>query len=120
MARSRGRVSQDLGNAYELTGWGARKITSWSSGSLRLRWSQWMNIHNSDSALNRALVPTADPNRRAGQRLDLLLGVNVFATGGVLGGLRASIEGGIPVYQSLDGPQLEADWMLSCTFQWTF
>ena len=79
-----------------------------------------MNIHGSDPGLMPAMVPTADPNRRAGERLDLLFGVNVFATTGVLGGLRAAIEGGLPVYQSLDGPQLETDWMLSGTLEWIF
>ncbi len=79
-----------------------------------------MNIHGSDPTLMPTMVPTADPNRRAGKRLDLLFGVNVFAAAGALDGLRAAIEGGLPVYQSLDGPQLETDWMLSSTLEWIF
>ncbi|MFQ5418276.1 MAG: transporter [Myxococcota bacterium] len=109
-----------LGNRYESTVWAARKITAWSSGSLRLLWGHWMNIHGADPSLNPAMVPTADPDRRAGQRLDLLFGVNLFATTGRLGGLRGAVEGGIPVYQRLDGPQLETDWTLSGTLEWTF
>ena len=27
-----------LGNRYDITAWGARKLTDWSSGSLRLDW----------------------------------------------------------------------------------
>ncbi len=109
-----------LGNAYEISGWGARKITEWASGSIRLAWDQWMNIHGADSALNPAMVPTADPNLRAGQRLMVMLGVNLFAERGRLKGLRGAIEGGIPVYQYLEGPQLETDWSLNFTLEWTF
>jgi hypothetical protein len=109
-----------LGNEYEATAWGARKITRWSSGSLRLRWKQWFNIHGRDDALNPNMVPTADPNRRAGRRLDLLFGANVFAPEGALEGLRLQVEAGLPVYQWLDGPQLETDALVSANVEWSF
>ena len=109
-----------LGNAYEVRGWGARKITKWASGSIRLAWDQWMNIHGADPVLNPMMVPTADPNLRAGRRLMVMLGVNVFAEQGRFKGLRGTIEGGIPVYQHLDGPQLETDWTLSFTLEWNY
>ncbi len=109
-----------LGNAYEVSGWGARKITNWASGSIRLVWDQWLDIHGADSVLNPAMVPTADPNLRAGRSLMVMLGVNVFAEEGRLKGLRGAIEGGIPAYQHLDGPQLEMDWSLSFTLEWIF
>jgi len=109
-----------LGNAYEVSGWGARKITPWASGSIRLAWDQWMNIHGADPVLNPMMVPTADPNLRAGRRLMVMLGVNVFAEQGRFKGLRGTIEGGIPVYQHLDGPQLETDWSLSFTLEWNY
>ena len=50
----------------------------------------------------------------------VMLGVNVFAEEGRLKGLRGAIEGGIPAYQHLDGPQLEMDWSLSFTLEWIF
>ena len=109
-----------LGNAYEVSGWGARKITKWASGSIRLVWDQWFDIHGADSVLIPAMVPTADPNLRAGQRLTVMLGVNVFAEEGRLKGLRGTIEGGIPTYQHLDGPQLEMDWTLNFTLEWNY
>jgi hypothetical protein len=109
-----------LGDTYEVTAWSALKITDWSSGSLRLKWSQWFNIHGSDSALNPAMVPTADPDLRAGRRLDMLFGANLFSSEGALEGLRIGLEGGVPVYQWLDGPQLETDWMMSLTVEWNF
>lgn len=109
-----------LGSEYELSAWGARKLTDWTSGSLRLRWKQWFNIHGRDPALNPNMVPTADPNLRAGRRLDLLFGANVFAPDGPLEGFRAQVEAGLPVYQWLKGPQLETDALVSVNLEWTF
>lgn len=34
-------------------------------------------------------------------------------------GLVVGLEAGLPVYQSLDGPQLETDWITRLSIQWT-
>ena len=39
---------------------------------------------------------------------------------GPLAGTRFAVEGGVPVYQNLDGPQLETDWVLTAGFQYAF
>jgi hypothetical protein len=109
-----------LGNVWLVTGWGARALTDFMSASLRLEGQGWMNIHGSDGALNPMMVPTADPDLRAGERLDMLFGVNVFASEGTFEGNRISVEGGLPVYQRLDGPQLETTWMMRVSWEWTF
>jgi hypothetical protein len=109
-----------LGNLYRTTFWGARLLTDYLSSSVRLEGSWWGNIHGSDPALNPAMVPTADPDKRAGRRLDLLFGLNLFLAEGELAGNRISMEGGLPVYQWLDGPQLETDWMLRISWDWSF
>jgi len=69
-----------------------------------------------DPELNPSMVPTADSNRRAGERLDLLFGLNVLIPDGWMKGHRFALEGGFPIRQSLDGPQLESDWRI--TFGW--
>lgn len=109
-----------LGHAYEGIVWGARKLTDWSSVSLRLNWAQWFDVVGADPLLNPALVQTANPDLQAGRRLDLLAGVNVFSMGDRLSGLRLTLYGGAPVYQDLDGPQLETDWTLGFAAEWTF
>jgi hypothetical protein len=63
------------------------------------------------------MIPTADPNLRKGQRLDLLPGVNYVFTSGPLRGHRFAFEAGFPVYQKLDGPQLETDWRIVAGWQ---
>jgi hypothetical protein len=50
----------------------------------------------------------------------MLFGMNLFQQDGRLAGNRISVEGGIPVYQWLYGPQLETDWLLSVSWEWTF
>lgn len=106
------------GNEYALTGWGGYTWTDWLSTSLRFEWSHVLNHQGRDPALNPAMVPTADPGRRAAMRLDALLGVNLSVPSGPLAGLRFAIEAGLPAYQRLDGPGLETDWMMTVGLQY--
>jgi hypothetical protein len=98
----------------------ARKLLSFLSTSVRLDGQLWGNISGADPQLNPRLVPTADPDLRAGRRLDILFGLNLFTLEGRLAGNRIGIEGGLPIYQSLDGPQLETDYRFSVAWDWTF
>lgn len=117
-----GENSRDytLGNRYRLSGRIDRRWTDWLSSSVRIDGQMWENIDGADPDLDPTRVPTNDPDRRAGRRLDLLLGVNLYAPRGPLKGLRIAIEGGVPLYQSLDGPQLETDWLLTAGVQYIF
>jgi hypothetical protein len=109
-----------LGNRYELAGWGARKLTDWLSLSARLDGQIWQNIHGSDPALDPADDPTKDAKIQGGKRVDFLLGINLYAPRGILQGHRLAIEGGVPIYQWLDGPQLQTKWKLAVGWQWVF
>lgn len=109
-----------LGNGLELTTWWAYEWQDWISTSVRLDYQLWGNIDGADPDLNPMMVPTADPNLRGGQRLDLLFGVNLYAPDGPLAGNRLAVEVGFPVYQNLDGPQLETDFLLTVGWQFTF
>lgn len=82
-----------LGNRYEVIGWAARRITRSSSISTRLRWNQRFDISGADSALSASLAPTTDPELQAGQRLDFLVGLDLLAEDGPIGGLRIGAEG---------------------------
>jgi hypothetical protein len=62
-----------------------------------------------------ASMPDADPNNYGGQRLDLQLG---FAY--EKGPFSFGVEGGVPVYQYLNGLQLKTTWMLNTGFQAMF
>lgn len=105
-----------LGNRVELSAWLARPWSSWLSTSLRTQWSWWGNVRGADPDLNPAAVPTADPDRRAGWRLDVAPGINLLLPSGH----RLAIEAPLPAAQWLDGPQLETDWRLIVGWQKAF
>lgn len=107
-----------LGDRLEASVWGARKWSDVLSTSLRLDAQGWGNINGDDDELNPDMVPTADPRRQGGERVDLLAGVNLHGREGRVRGQRLALEAGAPVYESLDGPRLETD--LVVTFGWQY
>jgi len=113
-----------LGDRLDATAWGAWDWFDWVSTSARFDWQSWGNIDGADPALNPDMVPTADPNLQGGDRLDLLFGMNFYVPEGpiLIKGQRLAVEFGFPIYQDLDGPQLETDWVLWLGWQyaWSF
>jgi hypothetical protein len=109
-----------LGHAGMATGWFANRVSDWLSGSLRVEGRAWGDIEGSDSALNPAMVPTADPYLRSGKRIDGFAGINFEVASGPLHGQRLALEFGVPLWQDLDGPQLGADWVLVAGWQYAF
>ena len=110
-----------LGEKYTLSGWALRDLCEASALSLRLKGTRQENIYGADAGLIPGPVasPLADPDLRAGTRVDLLAGIDYRAKG-KLEGARLALEGGVPVYQELDGPQLKTDWMVMVGAQFSF
>jgi len=115
----RNDADYSLGDALDATAWLAWKATDSLSLSTRLAGSVWGNVDGRDSRL-ALIVPTARPDLRGGERVDLLFGLNWIFADGPLESHRLAIEGGLPIYQSLDGPQLETDWTLTVGWQYAF
>ncbi len=113
------RHDYTLGNRLMLTTWIARPLTTWLSTSLRAKGEVWGNIHGEDESL-MIVTPAADPDRRKGRRVDLALGLNLLLPRGIFRGHRLAVEYGFPVYQWLDGPQLETDWYVIAGWQRAF
>ncbi len=112
-----------LGNRLDLTGWITRRVNNNLNLSVRLDGKSWGNIDGADSDLSpmmTTMTPTADPDLRGGTRLDLLVGLAFDTSGGRHRGHRLTLEGGLPLYQRLNGPQLETDWRMTIGWQWTF
>ncbi|GIW41384.1 MAG: hypothetical protein KatS3mg076_1961 [Candidatus Binatia bacterium] len=110
----------DLGDTLEVSGWAARKWTPWLSTSLRFSAEIRPNIRGRDADLDPASLPAADPDRMGGERVDLLFGFQLSRARGFLGGHRLGLEAGLPVHESLEGPQLERDWRLYLAWRKTF
>jgi hypothetical protein len=116
-----------LGDEFRLDISAGYAVASWLLPRLGFHYRVWGNIHDEDPGLNPAMVPTADPNRRSGQRLDMILSVEAMLDGELVEeALGRAIEGRfvvelmLPLYQYLDGPQLESDWGLKLGAQVTF
>src|SRR6185295_4464670 len=101
------RYSYRLGDDGNLNGWIARRLTDSFSASVRLNGEIWGNITGADVRLNPNLVPSNRTNLQGGQRLSVLFGLNYIVPAGILQGQRFGVEGGIPAYQNLSGPQLQ-------------
>ncbi|MEL6612460.1 MAG: transporter [Bacteroidota bacterium] len=113
-----------FGNVLDVTAWGGVNATDWLGGSLRLAASTWGDVSGANPAyamgVTNRMVPTVFADLRAGTRFDLGLGANVLVPSGPLHHLRLAAEFELPVYQSLDGPQLETDWTLTLGAQYAF
>ncbi|HVC96052.1 MAG TPA: hypothetical protein VND64_20360 [Pirellulales bacterium] len=124
----RNRFNYTLGDRVDLTPWVARRWTRGMSTSARLDGQivgngRGVAIYRVNPSLPPAtlldptLAPTNNLNTLGGRRLDLLFGLNYnFVDQPRLPGSRLSIEAGCPIYQSLDGPQLRARWLLNASW----
>jgi len=105
-----------LGDEYEVSAYGAYRWIQWLSTSLRFKWKDWANYEGRDPNIARTnpmgvpLVPTAETNRRGGERLDILGGINILFPEVMGLENHLGLEFGVPIYQNLDGPQLESDY----------
>ena len=66
------------------------------------------------------MVPTADPTLRGGQFVDLTVGADFYVSQGPTQGNRFSLELNLPLYESLNGPQLRRNAHLTAGWGWTF
>lgn len=107
-----------VGDQWEVTGWLAWRWADWLSSSLRLAWNESHDIEGADPELAPALSPAMNPRAQGGSRLDLGPGINVALPR--LGRQNLAFEATWPVYQSLNGPQLEEDWRLMAGWRWAF
>lgn len=107
-----------LGHRFEGSVWGAYQTTDFVSMSVRLLARRWMNVEGADPLLDPMETPAAHPELQGGTRVEMPVGINVFFPEGLLQGHRVGIEASKPIYQDLDGPQLEHGWSL--TLGWEY
>lgn len=107
------------GDKHAVTAWAAYQWAPWISTSLRVDAMTQDSISGIDPLIV-APVQTADPDNYGGERVDLFFGVNLAGQSGALRGHRLAFEIGTPVYQDLNGPQMETDWMATVGWQKAF
>lgn len=116
----RNKYDYALGDRFSGSFWASRKINQRWAFDMRLDSTLWGNIRGADPELNPAIVPTARPDLIGGNRLDYVIGLSFYVPEGALTGNRIHAEIGVPLYQSLNGPQLETDWLLKTGWSWTY
>jgi len=108
-----------LGNKLNASVWAAKTLSHSFSLSARLNALDWENFDGADNKLAAMpTVPTKNPELRGGSRVDALLGINYVAHS--LDNIRFAFEVGAPVYQDLNGPQLETDLVFTLGTQYAF
>jgi hypothetical protein len=109
-----------FGNQYRVSAWGAYGVNDWFAPSFRIEGNWWEDVQGADLGLAANTTPEGRPDLRGGRRLDTLFGLNFYVPKGPLKGSRFMVEGGIPVYQHLDGPQLGMAWILTVGCSYAF
>ena len=113
-----------LGNRLTLTGWLKTTRFDWIAPSLKLAFRSWGEVHGEDAALKVPTPPAfpfpaavTDPSKFGGQKLNAVLGATVkWPGGGRFEHHALELDWGVPLYQSLNGPQPKEVW--SCDFGW--
>ncbi len=105
-----------LGNTFEASFWGARDLADWAAVFGRVQGKVVGNIDGRDSQISTTLAPTGDPNRRGQRVINLSAGVNAV----IAGGSQMALEATVPIYQNLDGPQLETDFAVTAKISLAF
>ncbi len=108
-----------LGNKQMITTWTSYRWYDWLSTSLRLQAEHLGQIDGIDTIIV-APVQTADPDNYGGETISALFGFNLAGQSGVLRGHRLAFEAGFPIYQDLNGPQLETDLVITAGWQYAF
>ncbi|MFT5033011.1 MAG: hypothetical protein ACI89D_002232 [Bermanella sp.] len=109
-----------LGNSAALTGWVTRHASDAFAYSLRVTAESQGKIDGRRRDLNPAMVTTADVGNYGGDQLSLSWGVNSYIPTGALQGHRLALEFTLPVYQQLNGVQLEREPYLTGGWQLAF
>lgn len=106
------------GDEAAATAWATYSPVPALSLSLRAAGRAQGDIKGRDARI-AAPVTTADPDNYGGEHIDILAGLNWALQGEALRGHRLALEVGAPVYQNLNGPQLETDYVLTVGWQYS-
>lgn len=118
-AAYRGRLALDnndqgyhYGDLHEMTAWGGYTWAPGFTTTARIAGSTQGRIHGADPQIF-GLMQGTNPQFYGGQRIDVLGGIEFMGKPYGLGNTRLSVEGGAPVYQNLNGPQLGRAWQIT-------
>ncbi|MDH5680015.1 MAG: transporter [Spirochaetota bacterium] len=101
-----------LGNKYQGNAWAGWKFIEYMSVSLRLDLQIQDNITGSDPMqMAPTMMPGSDPQAYGSTVLNGLIGINFYIPLGKVMN-KIGVEGGIPLYQSMEGVKRGSDYVL--------
>ncbi len=117
-----GRNDHDykLGNGAYFTTWLLCDRTSWLAPSLQVNINYWQQISGGDRGLDPTVVLMGDARNYGGLRIDLVFSSHIFNKERDGLGNRLGFDIGLPVYQTLNGPQLANTARFSLAWQYSF
>lgn len=110
-----------LGNGFDATLWGARKITEALSSSVRFEFSSRGKIDGGHKELSMVHAsPVKQPESQGRDLATLGLGLNYYFRDAGLQGHRLAVEWETPIDQKVNGVQLETGpiWTLGWQYAW--
>ncbi len=109
-----------LGHMTGLNSWLAYRQNNWLSYSLRLQALKNQEVTGQDIELNPMMSPTSDALNSGGKQLNAFVGANFSIGKEVFKGHRLGIEYGLPLYQNLNGIQMQGKGTLLAGWQVAF
>ena len=109
-----------LGNKFEASLWGARKITESLSASAKFDYSSQSEVEGEDTRMMKMMSPALNPNSQGRDITAFGLGLNYYFQDGGLKGHRVAAEWETPIDQKVNGIQLELDsvWTIGWQYAW--
>jgi hypothetical protein len=118
-----------LGHRFETVAWAGHNVTSWLglNAGLSYRYSGSLKGEQADVGRNGPMglrsVTTAFGENYGGERIDGLVGLNILMPAGPLSALqghRLAVDLRLPLWQNLNGLQLETDAQITIGWQKSF
>lgn len=114
-----------LGHRFEASSWLSYQLDPSFSLSSGLRYQYTGKLHGQQEGIgtigpNGRSVTTAFEENYGGERIDINFGANYLFTRKTLKGHRLAAEIHLPIWQNLNGIQLETDWSFTLGWQKAF
>ncbi|MGK0309281.1 MAG: hypothetical protein ACJAT5_000309 [Lentimonas sp.] len=114
-----------LGNAFGATTWTGYKLNDWIALNTGLNYTHTGELEGTQEGVSQnsmvgRSITTAFGENYGGERLDLLFGVNCYVPKGLFKNHRVAIDIRLPLWQDLNGYQLETDFSLTIGLQKAF
>ncbi|MFQ3225693.1 MAG: hypothetical protein ACI8Z5_001957, partial [Lentimonas sp.] len=114
-----------LGDVFGATTWAGYNLTEWVGLNTGLNYTYTSQLNGDQDDVstmgpNGKSVTTAYNRNYGGERLDAIFGLNFYVLSGTLKGQRIAVDIRLPLWQDLNGYQLETDTMLTLGWQMAF